>query len=118
MIAYVHCLSSEPALGCWHKAYYEDEEELLPLYTRRRMGNVQPKTEGSLRRRLLASKIHQKQDSLWAPRPLQGPEPKALMLSPGRLSCPVVHSHLDQKGELKVALVLESQDNGAGQSES
>ncbi|XP_048083705.1 Nance-Horan syndrome protein isoform X2 [Alosa alosa] len=69
MIAYVDCLSTEPSTKCWNRRYYEDEDELLPLYSHR----LQPKTEGSLRRRLLTSKIHQQQDALWAPRPLAGP---------------------------------------------
>lgn len=69
MIAYVDCLSTEPSTKCWNRRYYEDEDELLPLYTRR----LQPKTEGSLRRRLLTHKIYQQQDALWAPRPLAGP---------------------------------------------
>lgn len=71
MIAYVDCLSTEPSAKCWNRRYYEDEDELLPLYTRR----LQPKTEGSLRRRLLTSKIYQQQDALWAPRPMAGPIP-------------------------------------------
>ncbi|XP_077095947.1 NHS-like protein 1 isoform X3 [Siphateles boraxobius] len=71
MIAYVDCLSTEPAGKCWNRTYYEDEDELLPLYTRKL--NLQPKTEGSLRRRLLTSKIHQQQDALWAPKPWAGP---------------------------------------------
>lgn len=71
MIAYVDCLSTEPAGKCWNKTYYEDEDELLPLHTRKL--NLQPKTEGSLRRRVLTSKIHQQQDALWAPKPWAGP---------------------------------------------
>ncbi|XP_016354042.1 NHS-like protein 1 isoform X2 [Sinocyclocheilus anshuiensis] len=71
MIAYVDCLSTEPAGKCWNRTYYEDEDELLPLYTRKL--HLQPKTEGSLRRRLLTSKIHQQQDALWAPKPWAGP---------------------------------------------
>ncbi|KAG2467062.1 NHSL1 protein, partial [Polypterus senegalus] len=54
MISYIHCLSSEPAVSCWHRAYYEDEEELLPLYTHR-MGNVQPKEKGHVCRKRLHS---------------------------------------------------------------
>ncbi|KAG9331572.1 hypothetical protein JZ751_018825 [Albula glossodonta] len=66
-MAHVPCLSHEPPLGsCWHRKYYEDEDELLPL----RGIALKPKTEGSLRRRLLSAKIHQKQDSLWTPKPL------------------------------------------------
>ncbi|KAK7153126.1 hypothetical protein R3I93_011126 [Phoxinus phoxinus] len=71
MIAYVDCLSTEPAGKCWNRTYYEDEDELLPLYTRKL--NLQPKTEGSLRRRLLTSKIHQQQDAIWAPKPWARP---------------------------------------------
>ncbi|KAL1258353.1 hypothetical protein QQF64_011597 [Cirrhinus molitorella] len=71
MIAYVDCLSTEPAGKCWNRTYYEDEDELLPLYTRKI--HLQPKTEGSLRRRLLTSKIHQQQDALWAPKTWTGP---------------------------------------------
>ncbi|XP_030642474.1 NHS-like protein 1 [Chanos chanos] len=86
MIAYVDCLSTEPSGRCWNRTYYEDEDELLPLYTRK----LQPKTEGSLRRRLLTSKIHQQQDALWAPRPwarpAQGLGPKGTPLLQRRLS--------------------------------
>ncbi|KAJ8356748.1 hypothetical protein SKAU_G00195420 [Synaphobranchus kaupii] len=76
MIAYVHCLSPEPAASCWRGTCYEEDEELLPLF-KRGMGNVPPKPEASLRRRLLCAKIHQKQDSLWTPKPLLGPQPRA-----------------------------------------
>ncbi|XP_045062044.1 NHS-like protein 1 [Coregonus clupeaformis] len=84
MIAYVDCLSPELLGGggvrvgarCWKGGYSEDEDELLPLCSKdvRKMPSLQPKSEGSLRRRLLTSKIHQQRDTLWAPRPLaQGP---------------------------------------------
>ncbi|XP_072545762.1 NHS-like protein 1 isoform X3 [Salminus brasiliensis] len=72
MIAYVDCISMEPAGKCWNRTYYEDEDELLPLYTRK-LSNLHPKTEGSLRRRLLTSKIHQQQDALWRPKCWDGP---------------------------------------------
>lgn len=39
------------------------------------MGNVPPKPETSLQRHLFSAKIHQKQDSLWFPKRLLGPEP-------------------------------------------
>ncbi|XP_052341336.1 mucin-1-like [Oncorhynchus keta] len=80
MIAYVDCLSPELVGGggvrvgarCWKGGYSEDEDELLPLCSKdvRKMPSLQPKSEGSLRRRLLTSKIHQQRDTLWAPRPL------------------------------------------------
>ncbi|XP_034153305.1 NHS-like protein 1 isoform X2 [Esox lucius] len=65
--------------GCWMGGYSEDEDELLPLERCpkevRKVPALQPKSEGSLRRRLLTSKIHQQRDALWAPRPLaQGPQ--------------------------------------------
>lgn len=64
MIAYVDCISSQPAGKCWNRTYYEDEDELLPLYAHK-SSNPQSKNGGSLRRRLLTSKIHQQQDRLW-----------------------------------------------------
>ncbi|KAJ7988688.1 hypothetical protein DPEC_G00311830 [Dallia pectoralis] len=65
--------------GCWMGGYSEDEDELLPLERCskdvQRMPTLQPKSEGSLRRRLLTSKIHQQRDALWAPRLLaKGPQ--------------------------------------------
>lgn len=62
----------EPAGKCWNRTYYEDKDELLPLYTRK-LSNLPTKTEGSLRRRLLTSKIHQQQDALWRPKCWDGP---------------------------------------------
>ncbi|KAJ8398084.1 hypothetical protein AAFF_G00431610 [Aldrovandia affinis] len=70
-MAHVPCLLPKPALGCWYRKYSEDEDELLPLY--HGCVRLKPKTEGSLRRRLLSAKIHQKQDSLWTLKPLAAP---------------------------------------------
>ncbi|TRY59663.1 hypothetical protein DNTS_027404 [Danionella cerebrum] len=108
MIAYVECLSTEPAGKCWNKTYYEDEDELLPLYTRKL--NLQPKTEGSLRRRLLTSKIHQQQDALWAPRPWTGPSTRkgtVLQGQPNHTFSPSIHdwravSSLDEESKWSV----------------
>ncbi|KAJ8410197.1 hypothetical protein AAFF_G00201780 [Aldrovandia affinis] len=76
MLTYARCLSAEPPVSCWHSACYEEDEELLPLYSRP-MGNVPakpgPRLRLRLRRRLLSAKVHQKQDSLWTPKPLLGP---------------------------------------------
>ncbi|XP_064181236.1 NHS-like protein 1 [Anguilla rostrata] len=84
-MAQVPCLPADPALGCWHRKYYEDEDELLPLYVR----NLKPKTEGSLRRRLLSAKIHQKQDTLWTPKPLAAhPLPRPHDLPPSAVPTP------------------------------
>lgn len=84
----MHCLSSEPAVSCWHGACYEDpsgqNKTLCSFKPRCEMGNklqVQAlpssnpcRPEGGLRRRLLSvSKVHQKPDSLWTPKPLLGP---------------------------------------------
>ncbi|MBN3276522.1 NHSL1 protein, partial [Polyodon spathula] len=63
MIAYVHCLSSEPVVSCWCRAYHEDEEELVPLYTHK-MGNIQTKPQGCTRRKLLQDRTQDK-NSLW-----------------------------------------------------
>lgn len=92
MITYVHCLSSEPVVSCWHRACYED-----PLSEKRTLCSFQPaknmanslqsqafpgprhaRPEGCLRKRLLSvSKVHQRPDSLWTPKPLLGPDAKA-----------------------------------------
>lgn len=106
MITYVHCLSSEPVVSCWHGAGYEDppgeKRTLRSFQPANKMGNsLQPEAlaspagptrpEGCLRKRLLsASKVHQKQDSLWTPKPLLGPVIKG---SPGR-----THTYNDGKG--------------------
>lgn len=96
MITYVHCLSSEPVVSCWRRPCYEDAAgdrrtlfSFQPKTTK--MGNSQqaqtqarsqyqyqarsgPRSEGCLRKRLLsASKVHQRPDSLWTPKPLLGP---------------------------------------------
>lgn len=97
MIAYVDCLSTEPAAKCWNRTYYEDEDELLPLYTRK-LSNLQPKTEGSLRRRLLTSKIHQQQDALWAPKPWAGPPARKAVPLLGQPNCTFSPSIQDWKG--------------------
>ncbi|XP_078022136.1 uncharacterized protein LOC144461961 [Epinephelus lanceolatus] len=60
MISYVECLGREgagPGVGssCWNGDPDEERDELLP----RKMAALQPKTEGSLRRRLLSAKLHQ-----------------------------------------------------------
>lgn len=66
MISYVECLGGDAAghgvaTRCWNG---EDEErdELLP----RKMAALHPKTEGSLRRRLLSARIHQRYDAIMA----------------------------------------------------
>lgn len=91
MITYVHCLSSEPVVKCWHRACYEDpsygkKRSLCSLRPQDKMGNSlqqqqqafpsprPARPEGCLRKRLLSvSKVHQRQDSLWTPKPLLGP---------------------------------------------
>lgn len=65
MISYVECLSGEGAgpgvtSHCWNGGPDEEQDELLP----RKMTVLQPKTEGSLRRRLLSAKIHQQHDAI------------------------------------------------------
>uniref|UniRef100_A0A8K9X5T9 Uncharacterized protein n=1 Tax=Oncorhynchus mykiss TaxID=8022 RepID=A0A8K9X5T9_ONCMY len=83
MIAYVDCLSTEPVVGggvgaqCWKGGFSEDEDELLPACSKdvQKMLYLQPKSEGSLRRRLLTSKIHQQRDGPWASRPLARRQP-------------------------------------------
>ncbi|KAL7387776.1 hypothetical protein ABVT39_000759 [Epinephelus coioides] len=96
MITYVRCLSSEPVVSCWHRACYEDpsgeKRTLCSFLPANKMGNsLQPQAfpsprparpEGCLRKRLLSvSKVHQKADSLWTPKPLLGPDVKG---SPGK----------------------------------
>ncbi|XP_017278759.2 NHS-like protein 1 isoform X5 [Kryptolebias marmoratus] len=88
MITYVHCLSSGPVVSCWDRACYEDplgrKQTLCSFKPSNNMGNSQQalaspsprpaKPEGCLHKRLLSvSKVHQKQDSLWTPKPLLGP---------------------------------------------
>ncbi|XP_055362481.1 NHS-like protein 1 isoform X3 [Betta splendens] len=88
MITYVHCLSSEPVDNCWHRACYEDpssdKKAVCSFRLASKMGNSlqaeafpgprPARPEGCLRKRLLSvSKVHQKQDSLWTPKPLLGP---------------------------------------------
>ncbi|XP_008285179.1 NHS-like protein 1 isoform X3 [Stegastes partitus] len=97
MITYVHCLSSEPVVSCWDRVCYEDppgkERNLCTFQSANKMGNsLQPpafpsprpaRPEGCLRKRLLSvSKVHQKPDSLWTPKPLLGPLDKG---SPGKI---------------------------------
>ncbi|KAF1394418.1 hypothetical protein PFLUV_G00000070 [Perca fluviatilis] len=65
MISYVECLGGEgagPAVGsrCWNGVPDEELDELLP----RQIAALQPKTEGSLRRRLLSAKIHQQHGAI------------------------------------------------------
>ncbi|KAJ8274749.1 hypothetical protein COCON_G00093740 [Conger conger] len=101
MIAYIHCLSSGSEARCRRTARYEEDEVLLPLF-KRRMGNVPPKPEFSLRRRLLSAKVHQKQDSLWTPKPLLGPKHSTQgYLDPPRLGRTLTRpSYLPWKGKL------------------
>ncbi|KAK6297527.1 hypothetical protein J4Q44_G00321100 [Coregonus suidteri] len=110
MIAYVQCLSSKPVVSCWNRAAcYEDLGGKKAFHTTSEMGNnlpVQPhasgpirRPEGSLRRRLLSTKVHQRQDSLWTPKPgLLGPETK------GSLG----HRHTYQDGQAVSNLDEES----------
>lgn len=89
MITYVHCLSVDPAVSCLDRACYEDplgkQRTLCSFKPSSNMGNSlqapasrsprPAKPEGCLRKRLLSvSKVHQKQDSLWTPKPLLGPQ--------------------------------------------
>ncbi|XP_037318848.2 mucin-2-like isoform X2 [Pungitius pungitius] len=65
MIPYVECLGGEGAgpvvtSRCWNGGADEEQDELLP----RKMAALKPKTEGSLRRRLLSAKIHQHHDAI------------------------------------------------------
>ncbi|KAJ4928606.1 hypothetical protein JOQ06_004236 [Pogonophryne albipinna] len=90
MITYVHCLSSKPVVSCWHKACYEDpsgQKRTLCSLSAKKMGNSfhhqafpsprPARPEGCLRKRLLSiSKVHQRPESLWTPKPLLGPVTK------------------------------------------
>lgn len=67
MISYVECLGGEGAghgmsTRCWNRGPDEERDELLP----RKMAALQPKMEGSLRRRLLSARIHQHHDAIMA----------------------------------------------------
>lgn len=67
MISYVECLGGEGAghgmaAHCWNAGPDEERDELLP----RKMAALQPKTGGSLRRRLLSARIHQHHDAILA----------------------------------------------------
>lgn len=114
MITYVHCLSSAPVVSCWHRACYEDRpgERQTPFSFQpaNKMGNRlqseaspstrTPSNEGCLRKRLLSvSKIHQKSDSLWAPKSLLGP----LVKSPSGKT----QTFHDEKGTVPRGKVVE-----------
>lgn len=67
MISYVDCLGGEGAghgmaTRCWNGSPDEEQDELLP----RKLAGLHPKTEGSLRRRLLSARIHQHYDAIMA----------------------------------------------------
>lgn len=67
MISYVECLGGEGAghgvsTRCWNRGPDDERDELLP----RKMATLQPKMEGSLRRRLLSARIHQHHDAIMA----------------------------------------------------
>lgn len=69
MISYVECLGGEGAgqgvsTRCWNRGPDDERDELLP----RKMASLQPKMEGSLRRRLLSARIHQHHDAIMAKR--------------------------------------------------
>lgn len=62
----MECLGGEgtgPGLTsrCWNAIPDEELEELLP----RKMSTLQPKSSGSLRRRLLSAKLHQNCNAVW-----------------------------------------------------
>ena len=102
MITHVQCLSSERQVSCWHQACYEEPSAGRPFQNPVVMGNslrsdavpTSPSpaggTQGCLRKRLLSvSKVHQRQDSLWTPKPLLGPVAKG----------PPGHTHTYQGGK-------------------
>lgn len=67
MISYVECLGGDGAghgmtTRCWNGSPDEEQDELLP----RKLAALHPKTEGSLRRRLLSARIHQHYDAIMA----------------------------------------------------
>ncbi|XP_061693897.1 NHS-like protein 1 [Syngnathoides biaculeatus] len=66
MISYVECLGGDGAGNgvashCWNSEPDDEQDQLLP----RKITPLQPKTEGSLRRRLLTAKIHQHHEAIW-----------------------------------------------------
>lgn len=67
MISYVECLGGEGAghgvsTRCWNRGPDDERDELIP----RTMPTLQPKMEGSLRRRLLSARIHQHHNAIMA----------------------------------------------------
>lgn len=67
MISYVECLGGDGAghgmaARCWNGSPDDEQDELLP----RKLAALHPKTEGSLRRRLLSARIHQHYDAIMA----------------------------------------------------
>lgn len=61
MISYVECLSGEASSGVTSRCFspVPESDETDRLLPNRKIPAFQPKTEGSLRRRLLSSRIHQ-----------------------------------------------------------
>ncbi|CAH2250545.1 Hypothetical predicted protein [Pelobates cultripes] len=58
MIAYIHCLSADPMVGCLHRAKWQaycdaEDQELIPLYTYK-MGNSHAKKHEHSRKKLLS----------------------------------------------------------------
>lgn len=87
MLTYVQHLSTVPVLGCWYKACYKERDanrskckmgNTPPLQLHSTVVDVNPgtRTECSIRRRLLASKVHQRPESLWTPKPMLRAEGK------------------------------------------
>ncbi|KAF5903394.1 NHS-like protein 1 isoform X3, partial [Clarias magur] len=72
MIGYIDCISPQPAGKCFNGTYYEDKDELLPLYIHN-PNNFRPKHGGSIRRRILTSQMHQHQERLFHARDWDGP---------------------------------------------
>ncbi|XP_034037556.1 uncharacterized protein LOC117520308 [Thalassophryne amazonica] len=81
MISYVECLGGEGAgpggaAHCWKPSPDEERDKLLP----HKMAALQPKTDGSLRRRLLKAKMYQRHDAVWG---LNAGSPSGMGMSPG-----------------------------------
>lgn len=131
MISYVECLGGEGAAHgvstrCWNRGPDDERDELLP----RKMATLQPKMEGSLRRRLLSARIHQRHDAIMALRAGEGsggsplldktPLPPHFQYPGSSPWCyqqnfpPQAYIHLSQTPEAQRKLLLAQENYGKG----
>lgn len=131
MISYVDCLGGDGAgqsvsNRCWNRGPDDDRDELLP----RKMATLQPKMEGSLRRRLLSARIHQRHDAIMALRASEGssgpltvdktPPPPHFQYAGGSPWCyqqnfpPRAYMHPSRTPETHGKLLLDQETYGKG----